>query len=137
MAAGLGFVAGVVLGSLLVFATRHRTADARRRLYATWLVLAALIYVGFAAVGRARGAWLGYELLGVVVFGALAWIGRRHGRALASGWAAHVLWDVLLHVGNRPGAIYTPQWYPWVCVSFDLLVAAATLGRMPWFPGRR
>ena len=45
---------------------------------------------------------------------------------LAAGWAAHVAWDVLLHLSGA-GAEYTPHWYPWLCVSFDLVMAGAVL----------
>jgi hypothetical protein len=45
----------------------------------------------------------------------------------------HVLWDVSLHLSGA-GAMYTPDWYPWGCVSFDLVVAGAVLTAAP--PGR-
>jgi hypothetical protein len=60
----------------------------------------------------------------------MAWLGReRRAALLAAGWAAHVPWDLLLHLGDKPGAAYTPDWYPWMCVSFDLVIAGAIIGR--------
>ena len=70
---------------------------------------------------------LGLEVLGVLLYGGLAWAGHRKSAALlALGWAVHVLWDVSFHLEGA-GAAYTPDWYPWGCVSFDLIVAGAVL----------
>jgi len=52
---------------------------------------------------------------------------RRGAALVAAGWAGHVFWDVLLHLGDAPGAGYTPAAYPWLCLSFDLIVAGAIL----------
>ncbi len=115
----------ILLGALLaapfvLFARRRRAED---RVYAAGLVVAALIYVGFAlAAGAGTGA-LVTELIGVVLFAAVAWLGvRRAPLWLAAGWAAHVGWDLLLH--PLIGPAYAPAWYVRVCVGFDLAVAA-------------
>ena len=42
----------------------------------------------------------------------------------------HPVWDVALHLTGT-GAGYTPDWYPWGCVSFDLMVAGAVLAAAP------
>ena len=124
-------VAGLLLGTLLSLAfaglARMYPPGGERRIYAVGLVIAALIYVGFGAAGGASARWLALELLGVLVYGAAAWGGLR-GRPwiLAAGWAAHVAWDVLLHLSGA-GAEYTPHWYPWLCLSFDLVIAGAVL----------
>ena len=121
-------LAGVVLALALVFVARCRPPEGERRVYAVGLLAAAVVYVAFAAAGGASAAWLGLESLGVLGFGALAWLGvRRSSALLAAGWAAHVLWDVLLHLSGTQGAAYTPGWYPWLCVGFDLVIAAALL----------
>ena len=97
------------------------------RIYAVGLLVTAILYVVLAAVGGASMGWLALEGIGVLIYGGAAWIGLgRSPRVLALGWAAHVLWDVLLHL-NGPAALYTPDWYPWFCVSFDLIVAVAVL----------
>jgi hypothetical protein len=77
--------------------------------------------------GGAGARLLAYEGLGLLLYGAVAWGGLR-GRPwlLALGWAAHVAWDVPLHLSGA-GAEYTPHWYPWLCVSFDLVMACAVL----------
>jgi hypothetical protein len=70
---------------------------------------------------------MAFEVLGVVVYGAAAWGGLRGmPRLLAAGWAAHVAWDVLFHLTGT-GAEYTPYWYPWLCLSFDLIIAGAVV----------
>jgi hypothetical protein len=119
-------IAGAVLALALVRVAGTREPDAARRVYAVGLVVAARVYVAFAAAHGSGGRWLALEGLGVLLYGAAAWVGLRRRVALALGWAAHVGWDVLLH-SAEPGAAYTPTWYPWLCVGFDLVVAAAVL----------
>ena len=80
-------------------------------------------------VGRPRGRTVprAWRPLGVLLYGAAAWVGfRRSAALLALGWAMHVVWDVALHLQGA-GAEYTPGWYPWGCLSFDLVVAGAVL----------
>ena len=38
------------------------------------------------------------------------------------GGGLHVLWDILLHYDGHPG--YVPDWYPGMCLGFDLVIAA-------------
>lgn len=123
----LGLTAGIVLATLLVRWAQQRDVTAQHRIFGAGLVVAALIYVGLAAFRGAGPTLLAYEAGGVALFGGLAILGRRYAAVLAGGWAAHVLWDVLLHLGTQPGAAYTPQWYPWLCVSFDLILAGTIL----------
>lgn len=121
----VGLVAGLALALGLVRFARGQGPREARRVYAVGLVVAALIYVAFAAAGRASMAWLAVEAFGVVVYGAAAVLGvRRWPSVLGLGWAAHVAWDTPLHVTGA-GAVYTPDWYPWLCVSFDLVLAGA------------
>lgn len=120
----------ILVGILLAFAfllwTRAQP-DAGRRFYAIGLAVTALIYFVFALLGRADARSLGLEALGVLLYGAAAWVGFRSSAALlALGWALHVVWDLSLHLQGA-GAGYTPDWYPWGCVSFDLMVAGAVL----------
>ena len=71
--------------------------------------------------------WLALESLGVFSYGGAALAGLKLWPwLLAIGWTAHVGWDVLLHL-NGAGAEYTPPWYPWLCVGFDLVLAGAVL----------
>jgi hypothetical protein len=121
----------LILGSFLALAlvglARRFPPERERRIYAVGVLSAALIYVGFAVAGGAGARWLALETFGVLLYGAAAWGGLRgRPRLLALGWAAHVAWDVLLHLSGA-GAEYTPHWYPWACISFDLVMAAAVL----------
>ncbi|HEU0016220.1 MAG TPA: DUF6010 family protein [Longimicrobium sp.] len=128
---------GVVLALALVLLARQRRRAGELRIYAVGLFAAALIYVGFVTLRAGSGRGPALELAGVAVFGLLAWRGVRTGSGtlLAVGWAAHVLWDVLLHLSDAPGSAYTPDWYPWLCVGFDLVIAGA-LVRRPRRPTR-
>ena len=129
----------VVLGGMLALAlaafANRRSAHHAVRVYATALIVTALIYVAFALIGRASRAWLLVEMGGVALFGAAAAVGRRvWSPTLAIGWAAHVAWDLALHRSGA-GAVYTPAWYPWFCVGFDLTLAACILTRGVAFGG--
>ena len=120
----VALIVGIVLAFAFLLWTRAQ-ADAGRRLYAIGLAVTALIYVAFALIGGAGTRSLALEAGGVVLYGAAAWVGFRKSVALlALGWAMHPVWDVALHL-QYPGAAYTPDWYPWGCVSFDLMVAGA------------
>ena len=127
MTVAIGLLAGVALSLALVHFARRKGPGSAQRIYAVGLFIAAVVYVGLAMAGRASFQWLTLETLGVVLFGAAAFAGvRRWPVVLAVGWSAHVAWDVILHL-DGPGAAYTPAWYPWLCVSFDLVVAGAVL----------
>jgi hypothetical protein len=127
MTIAIPVVLGVMLALALAAFANRRSADYAVRVYATALIVAALIYVAFALIGRASEAWLLVEVGGVALFGAAAVVGRRTWvPCLAVGWAAHVAWDLALH-RSGPGAVYTPVWYPWLCVGFDLTLAACIL----------
>jgi hypothetical protein len=122
----IALVVGVALGSGFLLWTRAQP-DAGRRLYGIGLAVTALIYLAFAVIGRAGARSLGLEAVGVLLYGAAAWLGfRKSAGLLALGWALHPVWDVALHLQGA-GAGYTPGWYPWGCVSFDLMVAGAVL----------
>lgn len=90
-------------------------------LWAAGLVVAALIYVGFAAY--AGDAFAIYrDLAGVAGFGAIAWLALKFdARLLSAGWFLHVFWDVVVDTGAHDVA---PDWYAALCLGFDL---AATL----------
>lgn len=122
----IALIIGIVLATAFLLWTRGQ-ADGGRRVYAIGLGVTALIYVAFALIGGASGRSLALEGAGVLLYGAVAWLGFRASAALlALGWALHVVWDVALHLQGA-GAVYTPGWYPWGCVSFDLMVAGAVL----------
>ena len=131
-------VLGAALGVASLASTRRaavRTRDPARfeaRAWALFLVVAALIYVGFAWGLGASERWLRVELMGVAAYGALALFGvLRAPKWVGFGWLLHALWDLVVHPGGHPG--YVPSWYPATCLGFDVVVGS-------WcaiFPGPR
>ena len=114
---------GFALGGLFILYARRGGPARESLVFAVGLVVAAVIYIGFALANGAPARALLLESFGVLPFGLLAWLGLRRSQLwLALGWAAHVAWDLGLNAGVRAPA-FVPSWYPVVCVSFDLLVA--------------
>lgn len=109
----------------VVWAVVVHAASARRgvRMHAAMLLVAALLYLGFAASAGDVGGML-LEMLGVLAFGAVPYfaVRRRSTSLIALGWALHPLWDVALHTTGA-GAAYTPAGYVVACIGFDLLLA--------------
>ena len=122
----VGVVVGMLGGAAYLSWVRRSRLNEERRL-AIGLVVAALIYVGFAVVGGTGLAQIGIELGGVVAFGGIAVValGKRI-EWFALGWGLHVLWDVVLH---SPEMSFVPAWYPIACVAFDAMVAGYALAR--------
>ena len=117
---------GCVLAALSLWLIRGYDARTRQKLMSIWLMLAALIYVGFA-VRTSNAQWWWTELAGVAVFVPLALLGLKYSPwLLVAGWAGHALWDVGLHSSYRAGqrAAFVPAWYPAACLGFDLLIAS-------------
>jgi hypothetical protein len=128
----MSFPVSVVVGALLagLFVLVARLALGRREnvALAAGLVVAALIYLAAAlesVIGSLQavgGISVPLEVAGVAVFALLAFLGLRVSPwFLAIGWAAHVLWDVWVHPGGSFG--FLPDWYPPLCIGFDLVVA--------------
>ena len=122
----IAFLIGILLALALVGLARRYRPKKERYLYAIGLVIAAVVYLVLGVVGGADSTWLGIEAFGVLLYSTAAWAGLRRPWLLAIGWAAHVAWDLALHLSGL-GSEYTPNWYPWFCVSFDLIVAVAVL----------
>jgi hypothetical protein len=119
----------IALGALLSLPFVAYAIKARnwRAPIALGLVVAALIYLGFAVAGKASAFWILLELGGVAFYGGLAWLGyKKRSWWLAVGWAFHLVWDVVLH-RFASGSGFTPAWYPPVCIGFDPVVAFAVL----------
>ena len=122
-------VAGLIAGAGYIWFAGKGHAGRERKAYANGLLIAAVIYLLFAALAG-DAVWFGVEALGVVVYGAFVWLGRRHSfHWVAAGWLLHPLWDVTLHMLG-PGAHVVPDWYAIACVSFDVLLAAVIVGRV-------
>lgn len=125
---------GAALGGLFGLVARARGRAGERRLLGVGLLLAAAIYVGFALPARDAG-WLLLEAAGLAVFGALAWLGVRASLWwLVLGWVTHVGWDVELHLERSQPVV--GDWYPLLCIGFDLVVAGFLLGRAAEGPAR-
>ena len=122
---------GLVLGSALIFIARGLGSQHEKRLLANALLIAAILYVGFALVWG-DFAWFLIELGGVPAYGLFYWLAYRYSTYwLAVGWSVHPAWDVFLHL-TGPGHDIAPEWYATACISFDFLLAAyivATAGR--------
>ncbi len=121
----IGAIAASALAALV--STRGRKENAR--FWAAALVVAALIYIGFALRAPLGHLFL-LESAGVVVYGFLAWLGvARSSWYLAIGWIGHVLWDMFQPVSSKT---FVPAWYPVSYAGFDTAVAiwlATTLWR--------
>ena len=117
---------GLVLGGIFItFAKKWQGGE--RQSLAIGLVIAAIIYVGFAIFFGAPPQWLFWETIGAIIYSAMAWLGwRRNPIWLAIGWGLHPLWDAGLHLAGD-GATFAPEWYVLACISFDLLVAGYVL----------
>ena len=129
MSATVGVLAGLVLALGTMYLARRWEPATALRVYAFGLVATAGVYVALALAGRASARWVAVEAAGVALYGGAAWLGfQRWLPALALGWAAHVVWDLALHLGG-PGGAFTPAWYPWLCLGFDLPIAGAVMAR--------
>nr|AYM53148.1 hypothetical protein [Pseudenhygromyxa salsuginis] len=140
MVIAFGLVLGVVLVLLSIAGTRYQSVRLARggdaeivtglelRWWAAYLVLAALIYVGFA-LREGVGDWMPLELVGVVVYAAFAVAGLRlrKGWLIAVGWALHAAWDAGVHHDAPEGLV--PAWYRWACLSYDWGAALYLLWR--------
>ncbi len=90
---------GAILGALFIRFARSRSPNGQLRFFAVGLVVAAVIYVGFALADGVE--WIALEAAGVVLFVLLAYAGLRHSPLLlALGWTVHVGWDAGLHLAR-------------------------------------
>ena len=127
MQVALKLLSGVVACSVFILLARRMGVGRELWLYSVALVIAALIYLVFAARGASL-SWLALELAGLAVFTILAWLGLKISAwILAFGWAAHAAWDAILH--KLTDADFVPAWYPLVCLGFDLLLAGYIVAR--------
>ena len=130
LAIELGF--GVVL-SLALIGVARRLRLVELRVYGSVLIVTAAYYVVMALARGVMDA-LPLELGGLLLFGLLGVLGFwDRPTLLVIGWAGHALWDAAFHTGGR-GA-YVPEWYPMLCVGFDLFLAGYIAGR-PWGEAR-
>lgn len=114
-------IIGILAAAILIILCRKIYPQKMAFVWSRGLVIAALIYVGFAIVGQ-DFEWMKIELLGVVLYGTLAWLATKKSIIFLSlGWGLHVFWDLFLHPNGYPG--HVPSWYPGTCLGFDLVIA--------------
>ncbi len=125
----ISFLLGLVaVWPLLHFAHQKRLKTVRR-LLGQGLVVAALIYIGFAIIWGDL-TWIGIETLGVLIYSACYWLSNKFSIVwVGIGWLLHPLWDVFLHLIG-PGNHVAPEWYAIACISFDVAVALYIFWRM-------
>lgn len=119
-------IIGGLIALLVLYAFRNINDKRSKKFFAGSLLIAALIYVGFAVSGfytdTASENWLLIEFLGVFIYFAFAYLGVKVSVwFLAIGWAMHVFWDVGLHFGGN--VAFVPGYYPSVCIGFDIVFA--------------
>ena len=123
----LQILIGVVCAAICILLVQKIYPNQTVAVWRNALVLAAVIYVGFALFTK-NWEWLPIEIGGVAIYGTLAFLSKKYSHYfLAIGWAAHVLWDVLLHSNGDPD--FVPSWYPGACIGFDLVIA----GYLVWY----
>ena len=112
-------IVGIVLAACSVAIVAKVYPEKDHVVWQTGLLIAALIYVGFAVVGQ---SWtdLPLELFGVILYGIFVFLSKKYTLYwLAIGWVLHVCWDVFYHTE----AAFVPSWYPGVCLGFDIMIA--------------
>ena len=99
------------------------------RISAVGLIVAALVYVGFA-IAASQPRWVLIALAGVTLyslFPLLSYVDvQRSLLWLAIGWLLHPVWDIGLHLRSlaSPELAHSvaPGWYALACLSFDIVV---------------
>ncbi|MCB0128820.1 MAG: hypothetical protein KDE58_41425 [Caldilineaceae bacterium] len=119
---------GILLAVLFVWVARRRGPQREPTFLALGLIVAAIIYVGFALIwGNTQ--WVATEVGGLLLYTLFVWLAQRHSLIwLAVGWAVHPLWDFGLHWLGQ-GHTVAPEWYVFACLSFDVVVAGYMITR--------
>lgn len=117
----LQVIAGIFLAAGLLFYIKRFDEKTRLTFSALALFIAAVIYVLFALVSN-NPLFIALEIVGLAFFMLMIWLGYKYSFwFVVLGWLLHVLWDL----GLQPGETvpYVPQWYTWLCLGFDLVIA--------------
>ncbi|HRW07099.1 MAG TPA: hypothetical protein P5121_18475 [Caldilineaceae bacterium] len=125
---------GILLATFFLWVARSRGLQREPMILALGLIVAAIIYVGFALVwGNTQ--WVAIEIGGLLLYTVFVLLAQRHNLVwLAVGWAVHPLWDIGLHWLGQ-GHTVAPEWYIFACLSFDLVVAGYMVTRLNrWKP---
>lgn len=112
---------GIILAGLTILVIQALPSKIDNLFYAVALIIAALIYVGFSSLSQ-NTTWIFTEILGVIIFSIIAFVGIKFSPwFLAMGWLIHPAWDLLLD--NHNLTAFVPQWYPTVCIGYDIAIA--------------
>ncbi|WP_415894867.1 DUF6010 family protein [Neptuniibacter sp. PT34_22] len=131
----LWLIFGLAGGGLLIKFAKGRAEQEQINIFGIALMIAALIYIGFAVIYGASSTWLIIETVGVLVYGSFYLLAKRFGlHFLALGWLLHPLWDVCLHLLGA-GGHFAPEWYAVMCITFDLVVAVYLFRKSALFKG--
>ena len=114
---GIGIIfAGFTLLVIQAFPTRIHN-----NFYAIALIIAASIYVAFSSLSQ-NTIWIFTEVIGVIIFSIVGFLGVKFSPwFLAMGWLIHPAWDLL--IDNHNLTVFVPQWYPRVCIGYDIAIA--------------
>lgn len=116
---------GILAAAGFVFIAKKRGMRGEKQMYATGLVIAALIYVAFSLFSPTVG-WKLFEILGVFIYLPFAYLGMKRSVAwLGAGWILHGVWDAGFHLSEA--AAFVPSWYPYLCLGFDLFLGGYLL----------
>jgi hypothetical protein len=108
-----------------IFATIVRL-DRDRAFYPTIMIVIALLYSLFAAIGGSTTALLVDGLIGLVFIAATVWGFRTSLWIVAAALAAHGLMDIVHErLVHNPGV---PTWWPSFCMAYDVVAA----GYLAW-----
>lgn len=117
----LEIVIGLIIALTCIFIVQRIYPKKDHAFWRIGLIMAALVYVGFALFGGYTN-YLPLELGGVVLYGLFAFLSKKHTLYwLALGWGLHIAWDVFLHGGASTP--FVPHWYPGLCIGFDIAIA--------------
>lgn len=120
---------GILLALLFLLLARSRGTKSEPTVLAIGLLVAAIIYIGFA-LRWGNTQWIAIEVGGLLLYALFVLLAQRHNLIwLAIGWAAHPLWDMGLHWLGQEQSV-APEWYVFACLSFDLVMAGYMLTRL-------
>jgi hypothetical protein len=114
-------IIGVIFAiGFIFYAKRAKSYRGEKISYAIGLGIAAVIYVVFGFFSSSTD-WILTEFIGLLIYLPFAILGVRFsGWFLGFGWLLHIVWDLVLH--NQPLS-FVPDFYPSVCLGFDVLIA--------------
>ncbi len=117
----LELAVGITCAGLTILVIQAFPSNIHYKIYAVALIIAASIYVGFSFVSQ-NTIWILTEIIGIILFSIIAFMGIKLSPwFLAMGWLIHPVWDLL--IDNHSLTIFVPQWYPTVCIGYDIAIA--------------